>query len=96
MSVSVSSFSWNVYGLNVSPRGHDVELLLVAPGQGGAVTGGVARLRAPGAGRGLQTLAARLLGHAGVLTQQPQPPRAPGVTQRVLATCHVRQQRGHY
>ena len=56
--------------LNTLPGREEIELLLVAPRQSGAVTGRVVRLAAPGAGRGLQALTAALLADTGVLTHQ--------------------------
>ena len=53
-----------------SPRAHDIELLLVTPGQGGAVSREVVGLHAPGAGRGLHALTASLFADTRVLTEQ--------------------------
>ena len=71
------------------PRGHDVELLLVAARQGRAVAGGVPWLRAPGARGGLQARGARLLAYARVLAEQVEA-GATRVPQRVLGPRHVR------
>ena len=78
-----------------SPRAHDIELLLVTPGQGGAVSREVVRLHAPGAGRGLHALAAALFAHTRVLAEQEA--AGPVLPVAVLRRDQARQpEQGHH